>query len=268
MYRSLIVMLFLSTLPLRADILTLADALQQARQHNPEQAVRNRQVTILEEGVGIARSSYLPRLDLQGGYTAQMEPQAVVIGGHPMPTQDRDFLFASASLHQTIYDFGRSSGRYQRSLLLKEAAESDRQAQEQDLFLRVVQAYYGVLEAQSLLAAADDEVKQRQEHLQVATSLYEQGVVTRKDLLQAEVKRAQSQQQQLAMINLQQNQRLLLNYLIGAEATSQPALEPPLPPETTLPEADQDQALAQRSEMRQMRQLLAASEEEIKENRG
>ncbi len=201
-----------------AESLSLADCLKGAASRNSTLAVARHDEKIALERVTIAGSTYLPRVDLQGGYTSQLDAQAVRFGAITQETQEPNYAFASLDINQTIYDFGRTRERRSAATLQREASHALYQAVEQDLFLQVVQAYYGILEQQQLLLSAEDEIRQREDHLRVARVLYEQGVVTRNDVLQAEVKLAASRQQRLIVSSTLTNTWLTLNHLIAQPA--------------------------------------------------
>ncbi len=193
--------------------LTLDACLQLARSKNP---------LLLEAASGPrlagidateAYSSYRPRVELSAGYTEQQAAQQVVIGGTSAPTQKRNYPHASIGLNQLLYDFGRASGRVEAAGANRRAAGYNYSALEQDVLLRTVAAYYRVLTAQALLQAAHEEVAQTEAHRKTALTLYQQGVVTRNDLLQAEVRLAASRQLVLARAGEENNAWLELNYL-------------------------------------------------------
>ncbi|WP_298270941.1 TolC family protein [Geobacter sp.] len=252
----------------RGESTTLEECLRLASSANYTLAVTGHDRKIASEAVTQAKSGYLPRLDLQGGYTVQAAPQAVRIQGISAETQDANFGFLSLTATQTVYDFGRTASRYRRASLLREATAREYDAREKEVFLQVVEAYYGILEAKKLLAAAEEEVVQRTDHLSIAKNLYEQGVVTRNDLLQAEVKLADSRQKRLAAANSLENSWLTLNYLTGrplsfrADLTEKPA-EHVLP---TAADAER-KALANRPEIAALARTVDAGEKEVDEAR-
>lgn len=251
-----------------AETLPLADCLRQASTANRGLLVAAHDQRIARENTVQARSGFLPRVDFQGGYTVQAAPQAVVIQGREAQTQDASFAFLSLSATQTIYDFGRTDARHRRASLLQEATTRDYDAQEKEVFLQVVEAYYGILEAGKVLGAADEEIIQRTDHLRVAKNLYEQGVVTRNDLLQAEVRLADSRQKRLAAVNRQENRWLTLNYLIGRPLAHRAELDaktsaPPLPPI----EGAEEKAFANRPEIAALSRAAEAGETEVTEAR-
>lgn len=254
--------------PAFGEQLTLQECLQKAAAANPSLKVVRNDERIAADGITLARSGYLPRVDGQGGYTAQLEPQKVKIAGQTAQTQEADYAFASLAINQTIYDFGRTRQRVRRAELIREATALSYQGREKTVFLQVVEAYYGILEARKLLVAADEEVNQRLDHLKIAQNLYEQGVVTRNDVLQAEVKLAESRQQRLAVENSLKNTRLSLNFLIGEK----PGFTPILDERTEsiqLEDSDQlfNRAVEKRPEINASRKLVDAGEAEVSENR-
>lgn len=250
-----------------AGALTLRECLQKAASANHELKVAAYDAKIAEENIRVARSGFLPRLNFQGGYTAQHDPQAVLIQGYPIPTQQSDYGFFSTSLEQTIYDFGRTASRYEQAKALTDATAYSYSAREKDVFLQVVEAYYGILENKKLLHSADEEVLQMEDHVNIARNLFEQGVVTRNDLLQAEVQLANSRQRRIAAANRVENSWLFLNYLTGQPSGFRSDQEDggnlePIPPRT-----DATGIMANRSEIKAAKKTLQAGELAVRESR-
>ena len=207
------------------EFLTLDECVQAARNKNPlllEAASNPRLAEITESE---SYSAYRPRVELSAGYTEQKAAQQVVIGGRSEPTQERNYPHASIGVDQLLYDFGRSSGQVEAAGANRRAAGHSYESLQQDVLLRTVAAYYRVLTAQALLLAARDEVTQTEAHRQTVLTLYQQGVVTRNDLLQADVRLAASRQQVLAKKGEEHNAWLELNYLTGRPAEARGKLK-------------------------------------------
>jgi len=203
----------------QGEVLTLEACLDLAQKHNPTlqaSAAIPRQVQAQER---IADSLLLPHVDVEGGYTLQPEAQQVVMGEITTATQQRDYSHLSLSAKQLLYDFGRSKAQISAAAANSRSARLNYAALEQDIFLRTVVAYYRVLTAEHLLVAADDEAEQMADHLKVARALYAAGSVTRNDVLQAQVRLANSKEQQLVAKGELDNGRLQLNYLLGRSTT-------------------------------------------------
>lgn len=269
MQRAMFVLLFISLLPagVHAETLTLSQCLTMATAANPDLKVAKFDERIAAEGVGIARSGFLPHVNLQGGYTAQQDPQSINLQGRSVQTQQSNFGFASAAVEQTLYDFGRTSARFDRAQALRDASAFSYTAREKDVFLQVVQAYYGILESGKLLQAAEEEVVQMADHLRIARNLFEQGVVTRNDLLQAEVQLSNSQQQRLMVQNRVENGWLYLNYLTGRAAGFRAGLEETGSAEQTAADGGMAFSPDNRAEVKALRKGIEADEMTVKESR-
>jgi outer membrane protein TolC len=201
--------------PAAAAELTLKQCLEMALQGNPTLRVASHDSAIQTENVAQARSSFLPKVDLQAGYTSLVDPQAIKTPSGSFETQQPNYAFASLGVYHTLYDFGRRSRRKEQVLLRESAVAAGTSAIRQDISLQVISSYYAILQSRRLADAARDEVAQREQHLKMATTLFEEGVTTRNDLLQAEVKLAGSRQKLLSVENQLNNGWLLLNYLTG-----------------------------------------------------
>lgn len=247
-----------------AQTLTLKECLQQATATSSALKASWREVEIAREQIDIAHSGKLPRIDLQAGYTAQLEPQAVRFGAIEQETQDPRYPFLNLSIYNTLYDFGRTGAREDRARLLHDALRSSYSGREQDLFLDVVRAYYGILISGKLVGAANDEVAQMTAHQKTAQALFDQGVVTRNDLLQAEVRVASSRQELLSAENRVENGWLLLNYLTGAPASFRGVLqeEPAIPQP---PGTDTTPDLSKRGEVAALKAVVEADEAAVRE---
>jgi outer membrane protein len=250
-----------------AEPLTLPEALAKRAAGSRTLKIAAYDEQIAGFNVQANRSGYLPRVDIQGGYTAQQAPQSVTTPFGSFETQEADFGFLSLGVTQTLYDFGRTDARFARAQATREATRFGYRNQEQNVFLQTVTSYFRILREQKLLRAADEEVTQMTDHLRVATALFEEGAVTRNNLLQAEVHLARSKQRRLEITNRLDNAWLDLNDQIGEP----PEYRKELVEETTIALTDLDkpahEAVAGRPEIRAQQNLLTADEQEIRETR-
>lgn len=260
----LLTLLFMMGGSAHAETLTLREALDRAAATSTGLKTASREVQIAKEQVNVARSTRLPRIDLQGGYVAQAKAQAFQFGANSQETQDPRYPFFNFSIYQTLYDFGRTSASEGAARLRSEAAAYSLSANEQDLFLQVVQAYYGILAARKFVQAAEDEVRQMEAHQKTAKALFEEGVVTRNDLLQAEVRVASSRQNVLSALNDVENGWLFLNYLTGAAPDFRAELQDESPqPVAAITQETPD--LSKRGEISALKALVGADEYAVKE---
>lgn len=254
--------------PLWAKTVTLQECLENARRNNPALKTAAWDPRIAEEDVRQASSARYPRADAQVGYTMQQAPQAVKINGLKAETQEPDFAFGGVSATYTIYDFGKRDARLRQAHSLADSAALLFDVRRSDVAMQVIEAYFGILEAGRLVVAAAEEAAQVEEHRRVAQTLFEEGVVTRNDVLQADVRLAAARQNLLAARNRRENIWLRLNFLTGSEWGFRGDLD-----ENAVigvsgdTHADDKDTIARRSEIKAFRKAIEASEANVMENR-
>ncbi|MDK9718807.1 MAG: TolC family protein [Trichlorobacter sp.] len=248
--------------------LSLADCLKLAKERNPLLKTVRWDQEIASQQIRQSDSSLYPRVDLQGGYTAQLEAQAMKINGMTLETQQSSYGFANLAATQTIYDFGRRNARRHQTQSASKAVESGIRSKEQEVSLQVIEAYFAVLEAERLVTTAQQELRTVTEHRRVAQALYDNGVVTRNDLLQADLRTASTRQKLLAIQNQVTNLRLQLNFLIGGEPGQHPELqEPPETVHIAEQEVDVTKAISKRPDLQTLRKQLEVTEHELQESK-
>jgi outer membrane protein len=248
-----------------AENLTLKQCLQLVRQQNPTLQTEARNLELASERIRETRGHYLPEVSMDAGYTLQADPQQVLIGGNTEPTQDQNYSYLSLSAEQLLYDFGRTAARVSGAEALARGATSDLNAREQELFLKTTRAYVQVLTAQLLVKLAEEEIARIEAHRSVVEVLYDTGVVTRNDLLQAAVWLAASRQERLARQGELENAWLALNYLTGRPAEARTTLEPT---DMTWPTSDSESnRFAERPELLAQSERMVAAEASVVETR-
>lgn len=258
------ILLFAPLLADAADKLTLKEAIDRALTNSPQLKTVSHDSIIAKENVALSRSSYLPKVDLQAGYTNLLDPQAIRMPTGSFETQDSHFPFLSLGVYQTVYDFGRRERRSEQAILQESAVRSGFNAARQDVALATIQTYYAILQTQHLLDTARDEVAQREQHLKIATSLFEEGVTTRNDLLQADVKLSSSRLKLLAQQSRLKNSWLVMNNIIGQP----PEFRAELAEETLpLPGENSAQGVGTRDEITAQKTVISASEAAVKASR-
>ena len=244
--------------------LSLQDCLHKARDVNPLLKSAAWESHIAVENSRLASSTLYPRVDTYAGYTVQREPQAVKLGGVTAETQDQNFAFAGVAATYTLYDFGIRDAKIRQAKFLAEAASEEFKAESGDVTLRVMETYFRILEAERLIQAADEEIIQMTEHRRIAHVLFEEGAVTRNDVLQADVRLASTRQKKLALTNVRENSWLLLNFHTGSD----PGFRAELDGATTLPAmAETSTGTADRHDIAALKQKLLARESGVRGSR-
>ncbi len=81
--------------------------------------------------------------------------------------------------------------------------------------LDFINTYFDLLETEKMILVAQKEVERFEEHLKVAQSLYTEGVITKNDLLQAEVMLSDARQRLLTMKNRRSTNASKINNILA-----------------------------------------------------
>jgi len=269
--KNLLISLFMSSLICATAWgaeLSLQECLERAREHNPSLKTAAWDYRIAEEDIQQASAANYPRIDAQAGYTLQQAAQGAKLDGITARTQQADYASAGLTATYTIYDFGRRNARQQLTRALADSSAQSFEASRADVSLQVVEAYFSIMETGKLITAAVDEVAQVEEHRRVAQALFEEGVVTRNDVLQADVRLSEAKQKLLTIKNRQENNWLKLNYLTG----DQPGFRAELNWGNTLSDdlenrLNENDALSRRHEILALRSEVEASDMGVRESK-
>ncbi len=220
-----LIFLGLSPLPGQAEdaprSLDLKEALRLAWKANPSLRVSRLEELIADQEVVRARSGFLPKVKSEVNQTIndlatriQLETSGPA-SGRSFPIANNNYWTSRVSVEQTVFDFWATSSRYQAAILGKAATRLDSAQVRDNIFLLVCQGYFRVLRGEKLVVVAQQEVVQLTDQLRDANNLYEYGVTTYNDVLQAEVALADAKQRLITAKNDVVNAKSALNKLIG-----------------------------------------------------
>jgi outer membrane protein len=261
------------SLPVRAAekprSLNLKEALGLAWKANPTLQVSRLEELIAGQDVVRARSGFLPKVQSQVSQTFYDQSYRIKFPAGPesvsFPLTNNNFWSSDVTAEQTIFDFWANSSRYQAAILGQSASRLDTAQTRDNIFLMVCQGYFKVLRGEKLVNVAQQEVVQFGDQLKDAKNLYEFGLVTYNDVLQAEVSLADSQQRLITAKNDVINAKSALNKLIGLPiptplslAEEKELATPPL----KLTEAS-DKAVNQRSDLKAATERIDQQERNV-----
>lgn len=227
--RSLEIVLFcLVLLPAPASALTLEEGLKVVAESGRDVKIAAAAEEAARSGVRLARAPWLPQVNAYGSETwLRYEPTARTSFGSFVTGQDR-FLTYGVTANQLLYDFGKTSSSIGAAKFTVKAREIETRRARNRSALDFIFSFYDLLEAEKLLQVAASEVKQYEAHLHDAEVRYRAGVVTRNEVLQAEVTLADSRQRFLVAENARSLRESRINSLL-----LRPLNEPVRPGEVT-----------------------------------
>jgi outer membrane protein len=141
-------------------------------------------------------------VNASAGLTSFAHQPGAVFGSLSAPTSEITFPAYTLTVEQTLYDFQKNASKYKASMIGVDVRKIDTRRIRNIVGLSFAVAYFDLLESDRMVDVAEKEVERVESHLRDTKNLYEQGVVTKNDVLQAEVRLADSRQRLLAAKNL------------------------------------------------------------------
>ncbi len=153
----------------------LQDIYQMALSYDAKIAQAQAQYLADKESIATARGVLLPQVQADGSY---------FITDSDNDYADNNARNLSVTLNQSIYDHANWA-RYEQAKYSSEAADLTLQNAQQDLILRVAQAYFDVLLAQKTLQLSQNKEKADYTQYETAKASAELGLSSRVDVLEA-----------------------------------------------------------------------------------
>lgn len=185
-----------------APVLTIAEGLKIVAADNRLVRIAARERDIASADVLIARARYLPGINASLSQTFLAYQPGAKFGGQPVPTAERNSLSYGFDVQQTLFDFGARSSQYEAAGTAAGTAGLNIERVRNLAALDFIITYLDLLETEKMENVALREVERLVSHHNNARDLYQEGVITRNDLLQAEVRLADARQRLLTVRNL------------------------------------------------------------------
>jgi outer membrane protein len=220
-------------------IFSLPDAIAFGLQNNPRLRSAHAAIERARGQEEVAFSPFLPQIDLlaQSGVVSP-----TLAPGIPGPTGlilagdfgTRAYAETEAGLQWTLYDFGRTSGRYGQAVAREHIAELQLTRAGQTVEFDVAASYLGVLLARASRRVQEDAVRRAQAILDDTEARRVGGVALKEDVLRAEVQRSESLEALVVAREGEFNSVARLNNAMGRNAgwpleVVDVNLEPPMP---------------------------------------
>ncbi len=206
---------------------TLAQAIRMARENNPEAAMALERLETASAALEQADGSRWPQLWLSAVYQQTDNPMMAfgtilsqgafhyaIDFNHPGQV---DNLNLAATVRYPLYSGGRITALRQAAQVGEAAARVSVEAVREQLSMAVTRAFYGILQADANTEALRSSVTALEESDRVARARFHQGQILKNDLLNLEVRLAQTREQLLAAQHQALLARKSLQILLGLE---------------------------------------------------
>ncbi len=256
--------------PVFGHALTLQEGLAIVTEKGRDVAIAQFDESAAKGAVDLARSPWLPWVDLYGRETwLRYQPEAI-FGTNIVPTSQDQYTTYGFKATQLIYDFGKTSSSVSSAQQNLKAREVETFRTRNRAALDFINSYFDLLEAQELHKVAQEEVTLYDAHVKDATARFKTGVITRNEVLQAEVTRADSQQRLLTAENNEALRISRLNSILMRPLTEEvhPAEIVGTPLDSITLQDAWAAAEAQNADLRDLEARTRAKDESISSIRG
>jgi outer membrane protein len=224
----------------------------------------------------------LPAFKLGAGYTrlSEIPPFEVTLPVFPEPIVVSQNYFNTWSLRlsaqQPVFTGFRLEAGARAARMLETSAGWDLAKDRSEFVFAVKSAYWGLARARELEGVVADTVAQVREHLKDVRAFFDQGLLTKNEVLRTELQLSQTELMRIDARNAVEIARTSLNTLIGlpvetdleptssAEALASQAPAPGPASEAAAAQALLDTALAGRPELKASEFRIKASEANLK----
>lgn len=189
-----LILLYMATRPLSVPALTLQEGLIIVTEQGRDASISRADVEAARQTVSLSRAGYLPSVDLYARETWLKDQPAVKTPGGAFPMSQDQYLTYGFKATQVLYDFGKTGSNVSASEFGLKSREAGAFRTRNRAALEFIVAYYDLLEAAEILKVAQEEVTRYEAHRKDADARFRAGVVTRNELLQADVVMADSKQ--------------------------------------------------------------------------
>jgi outer membrane protein TolC len=246
----------------------LADAIAFALRNSPRLRSARAAIERAQGQEQVAFAPFLPQIDLLGQYGVVSSTLAPGVPGNEgfllaNGVGTRSYAQTEVGLEWTLYDFGRTGGRYRQAVARERIAELQLVRADQTTAFDVATAYLDVLLARASRRVQEDAVRRAEATLDDTVARRKGGVALREDVLRAEVQLSESREALVLARQGELDAVARLNNAMGRNAAL-PLEVIDLEVQPPLPGALADllaQAATQRPEVSLAQQVVSAAQE-------
>ena len=207
--------------PLSAFSATLKEALKQTFDNNLELQAERKNLEIQREVINMSRSDLLPTLTLSGTKNFEETNELTNQSGGDASITDTDTMTSSIKLEQTLLDGSGRKTEYEKSKLGLNLTEAKLVKKEQEIFLRAIEAYTGLILAYEKLNINEENVNLLQRQFELDNARLSRGQITASDLAQSQSSLAGAQAKYIEAQNNIVTSKLNYENVIGVIAAKE-----------------------------------------------
>lgn len=250
--------------------LTLDEAIQRAMEANSEVIMSSQDKEAARMDSKSAFTGFLPRVTAEASYTRLDEVPVMVLPDEfsmfmpedGIPMGDDDNYNITLGVQQPIFMGGKVYNGYRAAKAAAEMEKAYYKSTLNEIALDVVEAYYGVVKAELFYESMVDARERMDAHLRTIEAMYEQGMISRNDLLKTRVASSEIDLMQIQADNAVNAARLGLKFMLNYPEDTTLILDPDTTIESvSLPdyESDIQKAIVNRVDIESMEKAIEAA---------
>jgi len=264
--------------------LTLEEAIKTGLKENPMMSVARFQIDASAARISQARSGLYPRVDFNESFVRTTNPAqafSMKLNQERITSQDFDparlnnpsaiqNFGTTLSLSMPIYEAGQIRRGVEQAKLGRESASFSAERIRQEVIANIVAAYVGVLLSEDRLRVIHQSIETANANEKMVRSRYQNGFVVKSDLLRAQVRLAELEQERLNIQSQVDVARAVLNAAMGLETDRlfelvRPEEKDSIPPGSL--DRWRQESMKNRPDIQELRLQEMIAEEELKKAR-
>ena len=205
----------LITFILPVNAATLSDALKQTYQNNLELKAERKNLEVQKEVLNISKSDFFPTLTLSSTKSFEETNKLTNQDGTDASIKDTDTMTSSVKLEQTLLDGNSRDSAYEKSKLGLNLSKAKLIKKEQEIFLKAIEAYTGLILAYEKLSINEENVNLLQRQFEIDNARLSRAQITATDLAQSQSSLAAAQAGYIGAQNSIVTSKLLYENIIG-----------------------------------------------------
>ena len=165
---------------------TLSDALRQTYQNNLELKAERKNLEVQKEVLNISKSDFFPTLTLTGTKSIEDTNKLTNQNGTDASITNTNPMTSSIKLEQTLLDGSERGTKYEKSKLGLNLSEAQLIKKEQDVFMKAIEAYTGLILAYEKLSINEENVNLLQRQFEIDNARLSRAQITATDLAQSQ----------------------------------------------------------------------------------
>ena len=206
--------LIVFTLPISAA--TLSDALKQTYENNLELKAERKNLEVQKEVLNISKSDFFPTLTLSGTKSFEDTNKLTNQNGTDASITNTNPMTSSVKLEQTLLDGKGRDSVYEKSKLGLNLSEAQLIKKEQEVFLKAIEAYTGLILAYEKLSINEENVNLLQRQFEIDNARLSRAQITATDLAQSQSSLAGAQAGYIGAQNTIVTSKLAYENIIGS----------------------------------------------------